>query len=213
MTIQNFARSDAAVLASEGGYSNRAADPGGPTNLGVTLGTARALHLDVNHDGAVDILDIKALQPADAAKVYKHFYWDACLCDQLPAGLDYAVFDFAVNSGVDRASRYLQHILGVAQDGNIGPKTLAAVALRKPSDLLTTLCDWRLAFLKALPTWKDFGAGWGVRVNSVRATSLVWSATPSVAPPVASAPVVARPQSLLSMIVDLILTLLKGFHK
>lgn len=169
-------RADTLVLASEGGYVNRASDPGGPTNLGVTLGTARALNLDVNHDGKVDILDIKLLKPADAAKVYKAFYWDKVSGDYLPAGLDYAVFDFSVHSGVNRAASTLQAELGVRVDGVIGLATLGSLSKFKTAAIINRLMDDREAFLRRLPTFGEYGAGWLKRTSRVRAQALAWAA-------------------------------------
>lgn len=174
--LSNFERSNALVLSSEGGFVNDPQDPGGATNLGVTIGTARALNLDINHDGKVDIVDIKLLKPADAAKVYKAFYWDKVSGDHLPAGLDYAVFDFAVNSGVSRAATFLQRIAGVKEDGVIGMATLAALAKLNTKSVINQLMNDRLVFLMRLPTWVRFGDGWGKRVTRVRAQALEWAA-------------------------------------
>ena len=78
------------------------------------------------------------------------------------------VFDFAVNSGVFRAARYLQEAAGVEADGQIGPKSLAAVKAIPPQDLITAICDARMAFLKRLSTFDVFGRGWTRRVEDVR---------------------------------------------
>lgn len=163
----NFQRSLTAVLAHEGGYVNHPRDPGGATNLGVTIGTAKRLGLDVDGDGDTDIVDIKLLKPADAGKVYRAEYWNRVKGDQLPAGVDYAVFDFAVNSGVSRASIYLQEIVGVAPDGRIGPLTLQAVEQWDSVALVEALCGKRMSFLKRLSTWPTFGKGWSSRVTGV----------------------------------------------
>jgi len=163
----NFQRSLTAVLAHEGGYVNHPRDPGGATNLGVTIGTAKRLGLDVDGDGDTDIVDIKLLKPADAGKVYRAEYWNRVKGDQLPAGVDYAVFDFAVNSGVSRASIYLQEIVGVAPDGRIGPLTLQAVEQWDSVALVEALCGKRMSFLKRLSTWSTFGKGWSSRVTGV----------------------------------------------
>lgn len=157
--LENFQRADTLVLATEGGYVDDPHDPGGATNLGVTIGTAKQLGLDIDHDGDVDKVDIKLLKPADAAKVYKHFYWDTIGGDQLPAGLDYAAFDFAVNSGVGRARDYLAHL----------PKGTVA-------DQINFICDRRLAFLQSLSNWSRYGRGWGIRVASVRKVALAMAA-------------------------------------
>jgi hypothetical protein len=99
MVASNFERAMPLVLRHEGGFVNHPKDPGGATNLGVTIGTARRLGIDVDGDGDTDIIDIKLLKPKDAAKVYRAEYWNKVKGDQLPSGVDYAVFDFAVNSG------------------------------------------------------------------------------------------------------------------
>lgn len=174
--LANWSRVVPLILQTEGGFVNDPQDPGGATNLGVTIGTAKALSLDINHDGKVDIIDIKLLQPADAAKVYKRFYWDALQGDLLPLGLDYATCDFGVNSGVSRAAQFLQQIVGASVDGHIGPETLGKIEKVDVESAISLLCDHRLAFLKVLPTWPRFGAGWGARVARVKATALAMAA-------------------------------------
>ncbi|AZO47740.1 MAG: hypothetical protein EOS58_26950 [Mesorhizobium sp.] len=115
-------------------------------------------------------------------RLYRRFYWDAVAGAELPAGVDYAVFDFAVNSGPARAANYLQAIVGVTQDGRIGPATLGAARARPAGVVIDALCDARLAFLKRLPTWPTFGRGWSERVGFVRAEALLLSAV-EPAPP------------------------------
>mgnify|MGYP003351144409 CR=1 FL=1 len=82
----------------------------------------------------------------------------------LPSGLDFAVFDFAVNSGVGRAAKYLQSIVGVPQDGQIGPQTIQACN----TYLAMTLTNKRLAFMKSLSIWSTFGKGWQDRIDDVK---------------------------------------------
>jgi len=178
MAQDNFARALDAVLRHEGGYVNHPKDPGGATNLGVTLATARRLGIDVDGDGDTDIIDMKLLKPTDAAKVYKYEYWDKVRGDDLPRGLDYAVFDFAVNSGVSRAAIYLQEIVDVAPDGKIGPITLKAVNAGARLSIINRLCDDRLAFLGRLSTFKTFGNGWTARVAGVRSEAMQMAAAP-----------------------------------
>ncbi len=155
----NFEESLAHVLKSEGGYVDHPKDPGGATNLGCTK---KVWEEWVGHEVTKD--DIRALTVADVAPLYKKKYWDKCRCDDLPHGVDFAVFDLAINSGTGRASKFLQGACGVAADGAIGPATLAAVAKMNPRELATKICERRLEFLQALPTWGTFGKGWGRRV-------------------------------------------------
>ena len=151
------------VLKSEGGYVNHKDDPGGMTNLGVTK---RVWEEWVGH--AVDEQTMRNLTPDLVAPLYKKRYWDAVRADDLPSGVDFVVFDCAVNSGVGRASKFLQQAAGVTDDGKIGPGTLQAVMAKDPKELVDAFCDQRQAFLEALPTFATFGKGWSRRVAEVR---------------------------------------------
>ena len=162
----NFEESLAHVLKHEGGYVDHPKDPGGATNLGCTK---KVWEEWVGHEVTKD--DIKALTIADVSPLYKARYWDKCRGNDLPRGVDFAVFDLAINSGVGRASKLLQRAVGVAADGAIGPATLAAVADANPRELATKICELRLAFLQALPTWETFGKGWGRRVKETEKTA------------------------------------------
>ncbi len=179
---RNFARSLSLVLKHEGGFVNHPKDPGGATNLGVTIGTARRLGIDVDGDGDTDIIDIKLLKPADAAKVYRVEYWNRVAGDELPSGVDYAVFDFAVNSGPSRAVKYLQAVVGVAQDGVVGPKTLAAARRIDARVIINSLCNRRLDFMMKLPIWKTFSKGWSSRVSGVRREATAMATAPISVP-------------------------------
>ena len=158
----NFEQCLALVLKHEGGYVNNPRDPGGRTNLGVTQ---KVWEEWVKHP--VDEAAMRALGPADVAPLYKKNYWDRIRGDDLPAGVDYSVFDLAVNSGVGRASKVLQAALGLTTDGIIGPKTIEAAQAANPRDLATQICERRQDFLQSLPTWDTFGKGWGRRVAEV----------------------------------------------
>jgi lysozyme family protein len=155
------------LLVHEGGYGNHPSDPGGATNFGITIADYRRY---VKPDATP--ADVRAMRVDEAKAIYRAHYWDAMRCDKLPAGLDYAVFDFGVNSGNSRAVKYLQRLLGVAVDGRVGDETLAAADNGNAAELAARLCDARLAFLKQLKTWPVFGAGWGRRVAEVRAVAL-----------------------------------------
>lgn len=143
------------LLVFEGGYSDHAADPGGKTRYGITEAVARR----VGYRGHMNEL------PLDLAKrIYREEYWLPVRADELPAGVRYAVFDGAVNSGVRQSVIWLQRALGVVADGAIGPKTLAAAAAADPDALRGRVLSQRLVFLTSLPTWPDFGRGWTRRI-------------------------------------------------
>src|SRR5262252_6679881 len=136
------------VLQSEGGFVNDPQDPGGMTNLGVTRTNWEAFV-----GQPVDEATMRALTPADVTPFYRQNYWDAVHGDDLPAGVDYAVMDFAVNSGTSRAAKALQRACGVNDDGAIGQQTLDAVGAANRITLIDAVCDERLAFLQTLPTF------------------------------------------------------------
>jgi lysozyme family protein len=171
---ENFDASFARIIKSEGGYVNDPADRGGETNLGVTIG-AWGAYLN------------RAIQPGEMAKLtqetvkpfYKSMYWDKVKGDDLPVGVDYVTFDFAVNAGVGRAAKFLQRAVGALDDGAIGPGTLALVAKTTPGKLLENFAKQKEAFYNSLaeknPTQKKFLKGWMARVDHVQtaATSML----------------------------------------
>lgn len=120
------------IARAEGGYVNDPADPGGPTNRGVTLATLRRLRVDVNVDGRSDMADLRALTLEQAAEVFLRDYYHRPRIDRLPEALQASVFDMQVNSG-SQAVRILQDLLvrmgfPCAIDGRIGPQTAQAAA-------------------------------------------------------------------------------------
>lgn len=171
---ERFDRCFKAVLRHEGGYVDHPRDPGGATNLGVTIGTARAYRLDIDGDGDVDKDDVRLLTPETAAPVYRDGYWLKTKCDKLPAGVDYMVFDLAVNSGTNRAARYLQRAAGVVEDGQIGPKTIAAVT-GNAARIVERLEDIREDFYRSLDTFPTFGRGWLRRLDEVATKARLWA--------------------------------------
>jgi len=157
------------LLAHEGGYVNHPQDPGGMTNLGVTK---RVWEEWTGHE--VDEKQMRALTPETVAPLYKRKYWDAIRADELVDGVDYCVFDVAVNSGPGRAVKFLQSCVGVTADGGFGPATMVAVekAEEDPARLVELYCAKRLEFLQSLKTFETFGKGWSRRVQEVKDKAL-----------------------------------------
>lgn len=180
---QNFGTVMPLVLKHEGGYVNHPKDPGGHTNKGVTLLTFQ------RYKPGATVADLKKISDEMVYRIYRDGYWNKVKGDQLPSGVDYAVFDFAVNSGPDRAAKYLQAAVGVKQDGIVGPDTLNAVAKHDPVKLVNTICDNRLAFLKRLATWDTFGKGWSSRVAGVRKKAVALAKEANLPAPTNSLPV------------------------
>lgn len=155
------------LLVHEGGYVDHPKDPGGRTNHGVTQ---RVWEEWVGHE--VDEKQMRALTHEMVAPLYKRKYWDAVRADDLVAGVDYCVFDVAVNSGPGRAIKFLQSSVGVTADGGFGPATLAAVTVQDPNRLIEMYCAKRLEFLQSLKTFETFGKGWSRRVQEVKDKAL-----------------------------------------
>lgn len=165
--VGDWAQSVRELLGYEGGYTNHPADPGGPTNWGITIFDVRRF---LKPDATA--ADVKALTVEQAKDIYKHKYWDLVWGDKLPAGVDFCVFDYGVNSGPSRAVKVLQRIVGVDADGAMGPDTLAAVLRKDPAMVVNAICDERMHFLRGLKTFSVFGVGWTRRVTALRRSAL-----------------------------------------
>lgn len=174
----NFPRALELVLKEEGGWADHPKDPGGATNLGITIGT-----LSDWLGRPATKADVRALTKQTVAPIYRKRYWDKVRGDDLPTGLDFAVFDFAVNSGVSRASKYLQAILGVPQDGQIGPVTVAAAKAADVTVVIERLCGNRMEFLEGLSSFAVFGRGWTDRVTHVLEAALLMTVSAVPPPP------------------------------
>lgn len=169
------------MFGHEGGYVNVATDRGGPTKYGITH-TTLAAHRGVR---SVTAAQVKALTLAEAEDIYRKSYWAQSGGDVLPVGLDYAAFDFGVNSGPGRAVMVLQQVVRVAADGKIGPQTLAAVKAYPGGvvKLIRDYCAARMAFLRGLTNPKTGfpvnGRGWTIRVTGVDPKGQ-WASVPGV---------------------------------
>ena len=164
---ENFDKCLKMILHHEGGYVWHKLDPGGETNLGVTKRVYEEWGGKKN---------MKDLTVEDVAPIYEKNYWGRAKCDQLPSGLDLAVFDWSVNSGVGRAVKKLQKMIGTVADGGIGPNTLKTLEeYIRHHGLETTIenyKDIRQAFYRSLSTFNTFGKGWTRRNNETLEAAL-----------------------------------------
>jgi lysozyme family protein len=160
--IENFGRILEHVLAFEGGYSDHPSDPGGATKYGITRAT-----LTTWRRREVTKAEVKSLTVEEAGEIYRAKYWDRIKGDLLPAGVDLAVMDCCVNQGEGRAVRLLQMALGVAVDGKLGPKTLAAVEAADPLALILEFQARRMnAYGLLVGLFRTFGLGWSRRLTA-----------------------------------------------
>lgn len=141
------------------GYVNDPDDKGGETKFGI----AKTANPGIN---------IQQMSWALTVAIYENKYWKAGQCDKMPELVAMAHFDACVNHGVRKANQFLQRALGVKDDGDIGPKTLAALAANP--EVLSRLLDVRKTFffdiVKNNPTQNKFINGWLARVDSLKAS-------------------------------------------
>ena len=142
MVASNFDTCIDTALKWEGGYSNIPADPGGPTNLGII----QTEYNSYRHSKGLPLQSVRWITQAEARDIYRHKYWDVMHCDDLPAGLDLAVVDAAINNGTGRAQLWLNRTKDI-----------------------DTFCDLRLHFDQSLGhLWNVFGKGWSTRIAGIR---------------------------------------------
>jgi len=160
---ENYNEALKAILKHEGGFVNHPRDPGGMTNLGVTK---KVWEEWVKHP--VDEKAMRALTPELVSPMYKKKYWDAVKGDELPDGLDYLMFDFAINAGPGRAIKTMQKAIGTSPDGAIGPKTMQSLKEMNPAQLIEKFSVEKESFYRSLPTFQTFGKGWLRRVAEAK---------------------------------------------
>jgi lysozyme family protein len=159
------------TLREEGGYVDDPADPGGATNMGITLATYRQWA----DDPALGVPQIRGLTPRTARAIYRSLYWNPLRADALSAGVDLSVFDMGVNAGIWRSARLLQRALdftGDEVDGSIGPETLDAAARADPRSLIDDLARRQTAYYRSLADFQTFGTGWLNRTEARRQAAL-----------------------------------------
>ena len=165
--LSNFDYAFSLVLQSEGGYANDPVDRGGETNLGVTRSSWSFYLCRPIEDGEMMALTREIVKP-----FYKKMYWDKLHCDDLPSGVDYAAFEFAVNAGNSAAAKLIQRSVGAPADGVMGTTTLLCLKGIAPDVLLNSFTEKKEAFYRGLaehnPSQAKFLTGWLNRTARVQ---------------------------------------------
>ena len=158
-----FDVSIARLLSHEGGYSDVRSDPGNWTGGRVGAGVLKGTKFGIAAN-TYPTLDIKNLTWEKAKAIYRRDFWEAAKCHLLPNVVSYQLLDGAVNSGIPRATAWLQRAARVADDGLLGPVSLKAIKTADPNDLVLRFLGFRLEFMASLSTWASFGKGWARRI-------------------------------------------------
>lgn len=154
------------ILSKEGGYSNKKSDKGGPTNKGVTLTTYRLVFGEKK-----TIADLKKISNDEWYTIYKKYFWDKCKADEIAdQSVANLLVDFAWHSGVARASKYIQKVVGARQDGVIGALTLREINSEDAREVFSALKLERVKFLNsiAVGSQKMNLKGWLNRVGAIQ---------------------------------------------
>jgi lysozyme family protein len=161
----NLPKSLQYLYVSEGGYSNDAHDPGGPTKLGVIQSEYDAYR----RHRSLPARSVRYIEMPEVEEIYKFQYWDRVRGDELPSGVDYIVFDDAVNTGPRQAIKNLQRALNklgneLVVDGVLGLLTMTAIKDADSARLIQRYALTRMSFYRAIPGWRYFGIGWTHRL-------------------------------------------------
>lgn len=146
----NFDNAFTHLIGNEGGYT---VDAGGPTKFGIS-------------QRAYPGENIQGMTLERAKAIYLRDYWGPAGCDGVPDTIKFDLFDAAVNMGVHAAIKLLQHAVGEAEDGQLGPLTLQAVQSTDPGRLLFRFQAARLVAYSGMGGWPESGRGWVRRVAS-----------------------------------------------
>lgn len=170
MTAANYNACISKTLEHEGGYQNDPNDSGNWTGCKKGQGTNKGTNRGISAC-SYPAEDIKGMTEARAKGIYRADFWSPIHGDELPAGPDLCTFDGAVNSGQSRGVKWLQRAVGADADGVVGPQTIAMANAADEHVTIDRMCDDRLAYLRGLSTWPNYGKGWTRRVEDVRKTA------------------------------------------
>lgn len=163
MTTDRFPVFIDRLLSHEGGFTDDRRDPGNWTGGKIGVGLLKGTKFGIAAN-TYPTLDIKNLTRGQAVEIYRRDFWERARCDRLPPAIAFQLLDGAVNSGIAQASRWLQRAAGTADDGMIGPVSLAAIKATDPNDMVFRFNADRIEFMTRLKNWPVHGAGWMRRI-------------------------------------------------
>ena len=159
------------TIRREGGYVDHPSDPGGATNMGITIYTLKQWRgTEVTKD------DVRNLTREEATQIYYQLFWKPLNLENLSTGwLKELMFDWCVNAGARNPIRQLQRLVGTKSDGYLGPKTATLIAdfyslhgIRAPGLIVDCRIMWYLRLAQSKHSRIDFVPGWFNRANDFR---------------------------------------------
>jgi lysozyme family protein len=163
MDLHFFDIAIARVLDHEGGFTANPLDRGNWTSGTIGKGVLKGTKYGISAMSYPN-LDIKNLTWEDAKAIYKRDFWNPINGDKLHCGVSYQLLDFAINSGVGAAVKAYQRALGVKDDGQFGPASLAAAAKMSVNDQILNVIAERLEYMVKATSWLTFSKGWVKRI-------------------------------------------------
>lgn len=162
------------ILKWEGGnkFTNDPLDRGGATKYGVTIGTLQSTHYDTNHDGKVNVEDVKSLQLDDFKYILKKQYWDRWKADDIAnQSVANLLVDWLWGSG-KHGIIIPQRLLGVSADGKVGNVTINALNGANQRYIYNKVWEARRQFyyniVKNNPSQSKWLKGWINRLNDLK---------------------------------------------
>lgn len=146
-------------------FSDDAHDPGGKTMCGIT----QREYDHYRKARGLPVQDVRKISRKEGEDIYDKSYWLPD-CPLLPVGLDLCLFDAAVNQGSFEAIKILQAALGIAADGEWGPKTDAAVkAIANAGAVIRAFTARRSVVYRQTRGFQYFGTDWLRRSQEIGA--------------------------------------------
>jgi lysozyme family protein len=158
----------------EGNYGWNKADPGGPTNFGVTcfdLAEHRGRKMTTM---AAWVKPVHDMPRSEAEIIYRSKYAAHIRFDELGPGKDTVLLDYGVNSGLGRPLKVACALLKIPSTNTMTDQLLSAVNAANTNWFIDAVCTERLHFMHQIrggSAWKSFGKGWGARVADLNTYS------------------------------------------
>lgn len=160
------------IFEFEGGFVDHPDDPGGATNMGITIVTLRNLDMDLDNDGDIDTDDVLKVNRQVAEDIYRKQYWDVVEADKWHVSIGMVLMDGAVNSGPRASVRWAQKAMGITADGILGPQTRNALSRANPVAFVNAAVEERLKSVRQFRNYDVFGRGWENRIRKLRGYAL-----------------------------------------